>query len=172
MLTMATRRGLRAVALFEAAKGALALVAGAGAVAWLHGYAQGVHGAGPPPIGLFAGLRHRMLLVDPRWLVADLLAYATLRFLEAYGLWRGEVWAEWLAVGSGGIFLPFELRQLAAHFSWPMLALFGVNLAIVGYLVHGRLSASAPRHAALLAGAGTATGAAAAPKRNGTPRGS
>ena len=37
------------------------------------------------------------------------LLYATGRFFESYGLWRQRVWAEWLAIISGAIYLPFEL---------------------------------------------------------------
>src|SRR5579863_4516157 len=29
------------------------------------------------------------------------IAYATLRFLEGYGLWKQRAWAEWLAIISG-----------------------------------------------------------------------
>ena len=37
------------------------------------------------------------------------IAYALLRFIEGYGLWRQRVWAEWLAIVSGCLYIPFEV---------------------------------------------------------------
>jgi len=38
--------------------------------------------------------------------------YVTLRFIEAYGLWYIRPWAEWLAIASGTIYVPFEALDL------------------------------------------------------------
>src|SRR5271156_4502139 len=53
-------------------------------------------------------------ITDARlWAAARIaFAYAVLRFAEAYGLWKGRAWAEWLALISGALLLPFEVRQL------------------------------------------------------------
>ncbi len=67
-------------------------------------------------------------------------AYASLRFVEAYGLWRTRVWGEWLAIFSGLVYLPFEIRALmfrSTSFRWG--ALF-INLALVGYVAYVRVS--------------------------------
>lgn len=56
------------------------------------------------------------------------------RFVEAYGLWRERRWAEWLAIVSGGIYLPIEIWELSQGITWPRLLLFSVNFAIVAYL--------------------------------------
>ena len=38
--------------------------------------------------------------------------YVILRFIEAYGLWYVRPWAEWLAIASGSIYIPFEIADL------------------------------------------------------------
>jgi len=61
-------------------------------------------------------------------------AYAGLRFIEAYGLWRQRVWAEWLAIISGGIYIPLEVERLVRHpnaFHWVILL---INLMVVLYI--------------------------------------
>lgn len=68
------------------------------------------------------------------------LAYASIRFLEAYGLWKTRVWAEWLAILSGLIYLPFEIRALiqrSTPFRWGAVI---VNLLMVGYVAYVRFS--------------------------------
>lgn len=60
--------------------------------------------------------------------------YATVRFVEAYGLWRGRRWAEWLAALSGAIYVPFELYELAQQVTWLRVTAVVLNLAIVGYM--------------------------------------
>jgi uncharacterized membrane protein (DUF2068 family) len=62
------------------------------------------------------------------------VAYATLRFLEGYGLWRQRVWAEWLAIVSGCIYLPIEIYKLIRHpneFHWIVLL---TNVVVVLYI--------------------------------------
>ena len=39
------------------------------------------------------------------------IIYATLRFIDPYGLWRQRAWAEWLAIASGCAYIPFEDLQ-------------------------------------------------------------
>jgi uncharacterized membrane protein (DUF2068 family) len=68
------------------------------------------------------------------------LAYSMLRFIEAYGLWRTRVWAEWLAILSGLIYLPFEIHSLihkSTPFRWSVLL---TNLGLVGYVAYVRFS--------------------------------
>ena len=76
------------------------------------------------------------------WAVAiGALAYSSLRFAEAYGLWRARPWAEWLALVSGAIYLPFEIYEMAQRPDWVRLTIFLVNLAVVFYMAHLRLQA-------------------------------
>jgi uncharacterized membrane protein (DUF2068 family) len=69
------------------------------------------------------------------------LAYSSLRFAEAYGLWRERAWAEWLALISGAIYLPFEIYELIRRPDFIRLAIFLVNLAVVLYMVYLRMQA-------------------------------
>ena len=39
-------------------------------------------------------------------------AYSIVRFVEAYGLWRERTWAEWFALISGALYVPFETYEL------------------------------------------------------------
>ena len=52
------------------------------------------------------------------WVVVTVAcAYSGLRFVEAYGLWRARAWAEWVALVSGMLYLPFEIRLLVHRVS-------------------------------------------------------
>lgn len=76
------------------------------------------------------------------WAVALVAAaYSTLRFVEAYGLWRERAWAEWLAMISGAVYLPFEVYELARRPDWIPLVILAVNLAVVLYMVYLRVQA-------------------------------
>ena len=90
------------------------------------------------------------------WAVAiGALTYSTLRFFEAYGLWRERAWAEWLALISGGIYLPFEIYELMRRLDWIRLGIFLVNLAVVLYMVYLRIQ-DRPRMQDSVPSAGTA----------------
>jgi uncharacterized membrane protein (DUF2068 family) len=67
-------------------------------------------------------------------------AYSAIRFVEAYGLWRTRVWAEWLAILSGLIYLPYEIHGVirkSTPFRWSVIFL---NLALVSYVAYVRFS--------------------------------
>jgi uncharacterized membrane protein (DUF2068 family) len=64
--------------------------------------------------------------------------YAGLRFLESYGLWRQRIWAEWLAIISGAIYLPFEVRALVRHPTAVHWAVLLINIVIVLYIAYVR----------------------------------
>jgi hypothetical protein len=59
-----------------------------------------------------------------------------LRWVEAGGIWFNKSWAQWLAVFSGFIYIPFEINELIHRFSWPMLLILLVNTVIVTYLLY------------------------------------
>lgn len=139
----ATLRGVRFIAAVEATKGVLVLLAGFGVAELVHhGFQQVVeelvrHAHLNPASRyprIFIDLIGR--LSDQRlWLFAALaFGYAGVRFVEAYGLWRERRWAEWFAVASGGIYIPFELYELAEGVSWLKLVTLGSNLVVVGYM--------------------------------------
>jgi uncharacterized membrane protein (DUF2068 family) len=62
------------------------------------------------------------------------LAYAAFRFVEGYGLWHERPWAEWLALVSGGIYLPLEVYELMQKATWTRAAVLVANLAVVALM--------------------------------------
>lgn len=73
---------------------------------------------------------------------AGALVYSTVRFVEAYGLWNARVWAEWFALLSGCLYLPWEIFELISRPTPVRWLIFGTNLAIVLYMLYVRISAS------------------------------
>ena len=63
-------------------------------------------------------------------------AYSILRFLEAYGLWYARAWAEWIALISGCIYLPFEIYKLIHQQSAFHIAILVINVGIVVYMAY------------------------------------
>ena len=142
-----TTFGLRFVALFEAGKGLLVLLVGLELLSLIH---QGVQNVGEEIVERFhlnfARHHPRILLYatthldnsNVRLLALAALAYSTVRFIEAYGLWRLRAWAEWFAILSGGVYLPFELYELVRRPTVIKAGVLVVNTAIVAYLVYVR----------------------------------
>ena len=135
--------GLRAIALFEAAKGALVLIAGFGLAALVHRDAQHIAERLVHRLHLDAAKRYPRIFLDVMsnvsdaqlWALAALAAvYAVLRFAEAYGLWFGRRWGEWIAAVSGGIYVPVEIYELSRGVSWIKLAALSLNAAVVAYM--------------------------------------
>ena len=61
-------------------------------------------------------------------------AYVMIRLVEAYGLWQGKHWAEWLAVISAGLYLPLEIQHFAHHATILYAGLICFTIVIVFYL--------------------------------------
>ena len=59
-----------------------------------------------------------------------------LRWVEAGGIWFNQSWAQWLAVFSGFIYIPFEINELIHRFSWFMVVILFINTLIVAYLLY------------------------------------
>jgi uncharacterized membrane protein (DUF2068 family) len=59
-----------------------------------------------------------------------------LRWVEAGGIWFNQSWAQWLAVFSGFVYIPFEVNELIYRFSWLMVVVLFVNTVIVSYLLY------------------------------------
>lgn len=71
------------------------------------------------------------------WAAARIaFAYAALRFTEAYGLWRYRTWAEWVALVSGTLLLPLEVRELFRGVTLIRCGLLIGNVAIVLYMLY------------------------------------
>jgi uncharacterized membrane protein (DUF2068 family) len=75
-----------------------------------------------------------------KWvIIVGACSYSGLRFAEAVGLWRARAWAEWIALVSGALYLPFEIRLLAHRVTLFHVAIFVVNLAIVAFMFYLRI---------------------------------
>jgi len=139
---------VRAVALFEAAKGALVLLAGFGALSLIHQDAQRLAEQLVGHLHLNPASRYPRIFVDTAAHLTDarlslfaILAatYALVRGVEGYGLWRHRRWAEWFAAVSGGIYIPFELYELFKGAAWLSLGAFLGNIFIVGLMINALL---------------------------------
>jgi len=144
---------LRAIASFELIKGLVVLLAGFGAFYLLD---RDVWDVAVSFLRLLH-IRHRYHyadvflklardVTDAQLIMVAVLAtlYSTLRFVEAYGLWRKRAWAEWVAFASGAIYLPFEINELFHRVTVIRVGIFVVNLAIVIYMLYLRLVKHGP----------------------------
>ena len=139
------RQVLKAVALFECFKGIFVALMGLCALALVHKdvwlYAESL-------LALFhisTDRRSAQLFLDfadnvtdaRLWAAARIaFAYSALRFTEAYGLWKGRTWAEWVALVSGALLLPLEIRELSRGVTLLRSALFIGNMAVVLFMLH------------------------------------
>jgi len=148
-------KGVRTVATLEFAKGMVVVLAGMGVFHMRHRDIWGVAESlleffhvNPHQhyVGVFIDLVYQVS--DVRlWVIAVVAAvYVTLRFIEAYGLWYIRPWAEWLAIASGTIYVPFEVLDLISRPSWLRLLVMVVNIGIVFYMVTLRLEARKQCH--------------------------
>ncbi|MEO8156879.1 MAG: DUF2127 domain-containing protein [Betaproteobacteria bacterium] len=137
--------GLRAVAVYEAAKGTLVLVAGFGLLSLVHQDVQYFAGQLVAHLHLNPAKGYPRIFLDAAasvtnarlWMLAGFaLVYAAVRWIEAYGLWLGRRWAEWFAAASGAIYVPAELYELAQGLNWMKMLLLTVNVCIVAYMIH------------------------------------
>lgn len=143
---------LRAVASLELTKGVIVLLLGFGAVSLVHKDAWDVAEALLRFFHVNPDHRYAQVflnladnLTDAKlWAMAGgAAAYSIVRFVEAYGLWRERAWAEWFALISGALYVPFEAYELIRRPTLIHLAVLLINLVIVFYMLYLRLSAQA-----------------------------
>jgi uncharacterized membrane protein (DUF2068 family) len=155
---------LRGIAVFEAAKGALAVAAGFGLISLRHTDLHAAVDAFLLRHGMNPETHYRRLFIESvarathqhvGQIVAVAFVYAIIRFAEAYGLWREKHWAEWFAVISAGLYLPLELNHLMRHRTGLTLAVTLINLAILIYLARLLMQQRAARKAARARKTGT-----------------
>ena len=138
-------QALRAVASFELAKGLIVVVAALGVV----------FAVGHDPWDI-ADAVLRLLHISPDhhfaqvfldwadtltdaklWMIAAVACvYSILRFVEAYWLWYARTWAEWIALISGSLYLPFEVYKLIHRASLFHISVLTINLIIVLYMAY------------------------------------
>ena len=132
--------GLHIIALVEAVKGALALLA-----------ASGLEIIGPAPLQRWV---HELIVrfqLDPHhgaiaWLLgaispggvhlAALVAalYGVMHVLEGWGLWRAKAWASWMGCITVSLYLPFDVFALFKHPGWLSLVVVAINVAVLWVL--------------------------------------
>ena len=138
---------LRAVATFELVKGLAVLLGGISILFLVHkdpwdiadSFLRFLHVS---PDRYFA----RMLLdwadtiTDSKlwWIAGFAFGYAIIRFVEAYGLWKARIWAEWVALISGALYLPLEVRAIHHRPSLFHFAILLINLGVVLYMSYLR----------------------------------
>ena len=134
----------RAVAIFEATKGVLVLTAGLGLLELIHRDLQSAASDLVAHLHLNPAQRYPRIFLqlagrptDPRmvWLALGASLYALLRLIEAYGLWHGRRWASWFAAISGGIYIPYEIHEVAARPNALAAGALLVNLLVVIVMV-------------------------------------
>ena len=149
-----TAVGLRAIALLEAAKGAIALLLGCGALDLIHKnlhnvaarLAEVLHASPDGKLSqLFAKLATHATDRSLRMLALGALIYAAVRLIAAYGLWRVRAWAQWFELVFTALYLPPELYWLLRHPSWIKCGVLVTNLAILLYMLTLRVAAVRPR---------------------------
>jgi uncharacterized membrane protein (DUF2068 family) len=140
---LASAAGLRAVAVFEASKGVLVVALAIVLIAvrgQIEDYAEDfLYALHLDPDRRFSRmvLQAASKLSDARtWTLALAAAtYSTVRFVEAWGLWHLRVWAEWFALLSGALYLPWEIMKVAERATWERIGVLAINVAIVLYML-------------------------------------
>jgi uncharacterized membrane protein (DUF2068 family) len=134
---------LRLLSLFEAGKGFLVLLVGAGLLSLIHKNVQ-LDAAEIVKIFHLNPARHypevfintlaNLGNVRLWFLSISALLYSFIRFAEAYGLWFDRLWAIWFAVASSALFLPMELYELIDTPTKFRFIILLMNILLVVYL--------------------------------------
>lgn len=76
-------------------------------------------------------------LTDARVITILLAAtsYATVRIIEGWGLWHRRVWAEWFALLSGALYLPWEILRITERPDWERVGVLVINIGIILYML-------------------------------------
>lgn len=140
--------GLRTVASLEVLKGLLAIAAAVGLFTLRHKDIGDVAENIVDALHLDPAHRIAQAFIQAAGRVSDkkvvalacvAILYAIIRFVEAYGLWGARAWAEWFAIISGSLYLPWEIVELVKHphhaVRWAVLI---VNILVVLYMVYVR----------------------------------
>lgn len=144
---------LRAVALFEAAKGGIALLAASGiamhkeTAQWVRRLSRHLHfdPASNHPNALWNAIQANAS-AHLRLIAIGALVYAIVRLAEAIGLWLDRRWASWLGILSAAAYLPFEVVNVIRHRTLLSVAfLLGTGI-VISFLAH-HLRLRLARHA-------------------------
>lgn len=140
---MSANKGLRLIAIFEAAKGFLGLLIAVGALILSQRDLQQLAEDTVEALRLDPAAHYTSRFIqeaslvtakDLWWVALGALAYSVFRYVEAYGLWKERTWAEWVAVISGSLYIPVEIATLVRHASLFKFTVLAVNVLIVLYV--------------------------------------
>jgi uncharacterized membrane protein (DUF2068 family) len=67
--------------------------------------------------------------------IAISFIFATILFIEAFGLLWEKTWAEYFAVVETSLFIPFEIYEILRHVTLTKVAIITINVVIVAYLL-------------------------------------
>ncbi len=137
------KNGVRAIAIYEAVKGIIGLLAGFGLLTLLNrdlaDFAEDL--VAILHLNSEGRLAHRIVETIAKLNTSNIkiffviaFIYAAKQFVEAYGLWRLRAWAEWLAIFSGVIYIPVEIYELIHKPTFTRAGILIVNIAVVLYL--------------------------------------
>ena len=140
-----SKNGLKAIAIIEAFKGLLSLLVGFG----LHALAgQNLEQVAENLVRhthlnpashfphIFIHAASSVSSTNISLIIIGAFAYSVIRFIEAYGLWKGFIWTEWFALLTGAIYLPFEIYEMFYHPHIVSVGVFFLNLVVVGYMAN------------------------------------
>lgn len=143
--------GLHLIALLEACKGLLAILA-----------ATGLEILGPLPLQEAVSHLIRRFNLDPdhgalpsllkminpdavHMAAAGIFAYGLLHVVEAWGLWRAKAWASWLGCLTAALYLPFDIFAIMRHPGWASWSVLAINLLVIAVLARDLLRRKLPR---------------------------
>ena len=141
-LHLNARRKLRIVAVIDVLKGAAILAIGFGILS-AHSHVLENGGVSllrlldlDPTLGMPRKFLSMLHAADTEHglLTIAAVAYASLRFIEAYGLWFMRGWARWLGIFSAGIYVPFELYYFIRQPSMTSASVMAINLIVLWLL--------------------------------------
>lgn len=156
MTSSGLRKSLDVVAAIEAAKGTVVLLAGFGLLGLLHQDLHALSGEIVAHLHMDPARKYPHIFIDllssltdrRLWLMAGMaLLYSSIRFAEAYGLWKQKTWAEWLALVGGCIYLPLEVYEIFHKVTFLHVSALVVNLVIVLLVGKVLLQKRQQRHA-------------------------
>ena len=147
------KKGIHTIAVFEALKGIIVLVAGFALLQLVHGELQIIADNIVRHLHMNPARHNPHIFLDAikgmtdssiRLYAVFAFIYSIIRFVEAYGLWHFKPWAEWFAILSGGIYIPIEIFGLFRHATLIKGSIFIINLFIVLFLVYIRIVSRKP----------------------------
>ena len=139
---MASKQGLRTIAIVEAAKGVLVLFVGLGLVHLAMGDQEAIADQIVEQFHLNPANKMPHIFLSAAnssdaklWVFAFAAAiYSGIRFAEAWGLWFSRRWAEWVTAIGAAIYVPIEVYELTISITVIKVTLLVLNVLIVVYL--------------------------------------